>query len=43
MIAAISPDHFIISLFVLVLTIYIAGKQMKEKRKMKKWQTFSYF
>lgn len=43
MIAAISPDHFIISLFVLVLTIYIAGKQMKEKRKMKKWQTILLF
>lgn len=43
MIAAISPDHFIISLFVLVLTIYIAGKQMKEKRKMKKWQTIFLF
>ena len=43
MLAAISPDHFIISLCLLLLVLYITGKQIKEERKMKKWQTILLF
>ena len=43
MLAAISPDHFIISLCLLLLVLYITGKQIKEGRKMKKWQTILLF
>ena len=43
MLAAISPDHFIISLCLLLLVLYITGKQIKDGRKMKKWQTILLF
>lgn len=34
------PDHFVFSLFFLTMTLYIAGKAMKqEKKRMKAWQT----
>lgn len=43
MLAAVSPDHFVVSLFLLLLVIYITGKQMKEGRRMTKWQTVLFF
>ncbi|MGG6545510.1 UNVERIFIED_CONTAM: DUF6080 domain-containing protein [Prevotella sp. 15_C9] len=43
MVAAVSPDHFILSLFMLLLTIYIAGKQIKNGERMKKGQTILLF
>ncbi len=43
MIASVAPDHFILSLFALLLTIYVAGKQLKTKVEMKKWQAILLF
>lgn len=34
MLSAMVPDHFIISMFLLLLTLYISGKLMKERREM---------
>ncbi len=39
MIPAICPDHFIISLMLLSMTIYIAGKKMKKGLLFKPWQS----
>ena len=34
------PDHFVFSLFFLTMTLYVAGRAMKEeKKRMKAWQT----
>ena len=35
--SSISPDHFGISMFFLLLTLYVAGKSIKEKRLMSNW------
>ena len=37
LLAAISPDHFILSLFLILLVIYVTGKQMVEHKPLKKW------
>lgn len=34
MLSAMVPDHFIISMFLLLLTLYISGKLIKERREM---------
>lgn len=34
MLSAMVPDHFIISMFLLLLTLYLSGKLMKERREM---------
>lgn len=34
MLSAMVPDHFIISMFLLLLTLYISGRLMKERREM---------
>ena len=39
MTASMSPDHFMISLFFLSMTLYIAGLCLKESRSMKWYQT----
>lgn len=38
MIALSVPDHFTISLFILLLTLYVAGLKMKENKTFKSWQ-----
>jgi len=38
MIAVAVPDHFAISIFILLLTLYIAGSKIKEKKTFKSWQ-----
>jgi putative membrane protein len=43
MLAAISPDHFIVSLFMILLTLYISGCCIKENRLLKKSITFLLF
>ena len=39
MAASATPDHFALSLFLLSLTLYIAGSMMQEGRKMPAWLT----
>ena len=43
LLAAVSPDHFILSLFLLLLVIYITGKQMAEGKPLKKKQAIILF
>lgn len=43
MLTSVSPDHFGISLFFLLMTAYIAGKSIREKRMMNKWTTAIIF
>ena len=43
LLAAISPDHFILSLFLILLVIYVTGKQMAEHKPLKKWQAIVFF
>ena len=38
MVAMIVPDHFVISLFLLTMTLYIAGLKIKNKSNFKLWQ-----
>ncbi len=37
------PDHFCLSMFMLILTLYVAGKKMKAKHLYTKWQTVLFF
>ncbi|MGN1262897.1 MAG: DUF6080 domain-containing protein [Prevotella sp.] len=39
MVASFAPDHFGVSLFLLTLTLYVAGRCIREKRMMGKWQS----
>ncbi|WP_455069765.1 DUF6080 domain-containing protein, partial [Prevotella aurantiaca] len=39
LLSSIAPDHFILSLFMLLLTLYIAGMQLKAKKEMRIGQT----
>ena len=43
MLAYICPDHFAVSMMVLVVTLYAAGKKMKEGTRFKVWQTLILF
>lgn len=43
LLSSIAPDHFILSMFMLLLTLYIAGKCMKEQKEMGIWQTVLLF
>ena len=43
MLAYICPDHFAVSMMVLVVTLYAAGKKMKEGTRFKIWQTVILF
>lgn len=43
MVAAIVPDHFIISMLFLLIALYISGRRMKSGRSFKTWQTVLYF
>lgn len=37
MVAVLVPDHFVWSLFLLTMTLYIAGKAIKERRQLPVW------
>ncbi|MBR6884132.1 MAG: GtrA family protein [Prevotella sp.] len=43
MVATMVPDHFILSMMMLLLTLLLAGRQMKEGRQMKRSQTIWLF
>ncbi len=43
LVTAMVPDHFNISLTILLLSIYVAGRRMKSGRPFKIWQTVVYF
>lgn len=43
MLAAFAPDHFIMSMFALTLTLYIAGKKLKRGSALNMWQTIGLF
>lgn len=37
------PDHFCLSMFMLLLTLYVAGRKMKAHHPFTKWQTVLFF
>ena len=39
MVAVVAPDHFALSLFFLLFTLYVAGKAMSERRPLAAWKT----
>ena len=43
MVSAVVPDHFCVSMFLLVFTIYVAGMKMQAGRTFKIWQTVVLF
>lgn len=43
MLAAVAPDHFIMSMFAITLTLYIAGDKMKRGSTINMWQTICLF
>ena len=43
MVTAIVPDHFVISMMLLILALYISGRRMKNHHQFKIWQSVLYF
>ena len=43
MVTAIVPDHFVISMLLLILALYISGRRMKNHHEFKIWQSVVYF
>ena len=43
MVSAIVPDHFVISMLLLILALYISGRRMKNHHEFKTWQSVLYF
>ncbi|MGI6242115.1 MAG: DUF6080 domain-containing protein [Prevotella sp.] len=43
MLSACVPDHFIMSMLMLVFTLYVAGRKMKDGRLLTRWQTVGLF
>lgn len=43
MLSAMVPDHFIISMMLLLLALYVSGRRMMNKHPLKTWQTALYF
>ncbi len=43
MLSAMVPDHFIISMMLLLLALYVSGKLMIRRRKLTIWQSVLYF
>ena len=43
MVAAVAPDHFILSVTMLLLVIYICGTLMQQHRELSAWQTVILF
>jgi hypothetical protein len=40
---SIVPDHFAISMFILTLTLYVAGRDLQKERLMKGWKVALYY
>lgn len=43
LVTSIVPDHFVISMMLLLLTLWVTGRKMLSGRPMTKWQTFVLF
>lgn len=43
MLSAMVPDHFIMSMFALVLTVYLGGMKLKRGSALNMWQTIAMF
>lgn len=43
MVAISVPDHFTLSMFMLILTLYVAGRKIKAHHPFTKWQTVLFF
>ena len=43
MLSAMVPDHFIISMMLLLLALYVSGRLMQKRRKLTVWQSALYF
>lgn len=43
MVTCIVPDHFVISMMLLILALYISGRRMKKHHQFKIWQSVLYF
>lgn len=43
MLSAMVPDHFIMSMFALTLTLYLSGKKLKNDSALNMWQTIALF
>ena len=43
MLSAMVPDHFIMSMFALTLTLYLSGKKLRNGSALNMWQTISMF
>lgn len=43
MLSCMVPDHFIISMMFLLLTLYISGRKIKNGHEFKTWQSILYF
>ena len=43
LVTTIVPDHFVISMMLLLLALYVSGRRMKSGRELKLWQTVVYF
>ena len=43
MVCSIVPDHFVISMMLLILALYISGRRLKNHHQFKIWQSILYF
>ena len=43
MLSAMAPDHFIISMMLLLFALYVSGKLIKSRKKLTIWQSVVYF
>lgn len=43
MVASMAPDHFALSMFVLILILYVCGKKMKKGQLLSRWQAILFF
>ena len=43
MVTCIVPDHFVISMLLLILALYVSGRRIKHNHPLKIWQTMVYF
>ena len=43
LVASMVPDHFVMSMFMLIITLYICGKKMKSHKPLTKWQAILLF
>lgn len=43
MLTTMVPDHFVISMMLLLLALYVSGKLIVKGKKLKMWQTILYF